>query len=1055
MGETMEHGRKVLGLPAAWMLNPIGLIARAAWPGGRGRPATLALVFAVTLAAGASEPRLPGEQLQAQEARAHGFTLPAQCRDVRRADLPEPPLPEVAFVTEELDQIYQAATSSPGRWVDLTTLEWETATSGWTPLADFHMPRRGMAFPNQPITVNGQVFTSGIGTYPFSEVIYRLGGAYGGLRGQVALDDWAPPVGSARFSIYIDDVLVFRSPVMVQGQGPTAFAVPLMGASQLRLVVDDADGNPSGDYADWIGLEVFQGTGAAAVRAADRARLAAARNRSTPESPAVAVRAYGLTSAESEARINEVWFDEAGCRIIISNGYAQATFGYGGSQHGQLSLFPADGSLPALVGAVGEVHLVPGDKLSLADTRPADGFGWEASPVADALGDGQRVRVSLRAPHGDLVYGEIVLYDEGFLTFQIRPGGSLRARGYEFLGGNARALVGENPRFLSDRGRLWRGRVAPDGMERDGHLEPGKPFLLWSEETGHGIVMATIDESQAPMEYSLSRQPGVSGADLGLRLRFLPIEQQPLGAQASPRLWIQLVDARHVLDAFFGYRTVMQRLYPSAPLPSWVRYQWNSWWVYGPTPTEERLRRQIDFIAANLGDLGPWSLVVDAVWHVAYGRPTADLRNVDYEKFPNGIRGLSDYAHSQGISVVLFMSSGFVHIGEEEGGEWLALRGLIEEHPDWLIPLFDRGNHRAYMLNYAHPGVKGYMEAVVDDFVHKYGVDGVQLDGLADPEGQFTDVRTRDLAAGPEPYLPAMAIYRLVANRLFAQRPDAYLESGWVNPVFAHPYAHSFWWADDEPAFDNAYPFPGLSQQIDYALFQRVALGQRAKLAHTMGDPNRRDTRRWFEAALAAGAQVSASFDLAALQPSTLSALRAVLAHYRPFEGRTISSSHRRPSAFATTRDHMTYLGVLNRSSRPATFADEIGELGVLAPGSMAYEVESGRWLSFDAVLSAQIPARSFRLFVIPHQPRIVWSNASWTYERADDNSLAATLQGPAALSGFAEIWAPEATTVLLDGVPLQRGARADAGRYTYDPRTGVVRLSLTYDAPHYLEVFW
>jgi hypothetical protein len=372
-----------------------------------------------------------------------------------------------------------------------------------------------------------------------------------------------------------------------------------------------------------------------------------------------------------------------------------------------------------------------------------------------------------------------------------------------------------------------------------------------------------------------------------------------------------------------------------------------------------------------------------------------------------------------------------------------------------LIPLFDRGNHQAYMLNYAHPGVRAYMAAVVDDFVNEHGVDGVQLDGLADPEGQFTDVRTRDLAAGPSPYLPATDIYRLVAKRLFALRPDAYLESGWVNSVFAHPYAHSFWWADDWPGFDNPYPFPGLSQQIDYALYQRVALGQRAKLAHTMGEPNRRETRRWFEAALATGSQVSASFDLAALQPGSLSALRAVLAHYRPFEGDTISSAHHRPSAFATTRDHISYLGVLNRSAHAATFAEEIAELGVLAPGLMAYDVDRGQWVPAMAVLSATIPARTFRLFVVPHQPRITWSNASWTYERADEHGLAATLEGPASIPGFAEIWAPETSVVLLDGVPLQRGARAAAGVYTQDPQTGVLRLSLTYDTPHRLEISW
>lgn len=1019
------------------------------------RSSATVLLLAVILATVAAQLHLLSERLNVRGVSAEGFILPEECRDMQRPVLPVPGLPAAALSPEETRETYRAATSLPGRWIDLTTLEWETATSGWAALADFNVPRRGMAFTNTPLTAMGQVFPSGIGTYPFSEVVYDLGGAYGALRGRVALDDWAPDGGSARFSIYADDVLLYRSPVRLAGQEALDLGVPLMGANQLRLVVDDADGDPSGDYADWLGVEVFRPKAGPAVLTPLRARLAEARGRSNPMLLTAANGPVEPVNTGAEGG-NEVRFDETRCLIVVGNKYAQATFGYGGAHHGQLSIFSPEGGLPALVGAVGAIHLVAGGTLSLADTQPVQGPAWVATPVEEgALGSGQQVRVNLQSPDGDLVYVDITLYDEGFLTYQIRPAGTLAAQGYDYLGGTAGGLVGDGPRFMSERGRVWRGRIAADGLERSIPLEPGKPLLLWSEASRQGIVMATIDESEAPMEFSLTRHPGVPGADLGLTMSWLPIELHPGGAQASPRLWIQFVDAKHVLDAFFGYRSVISRLYPSSPVPDWVRYQWNSWWVYGPTPTEERLRRQIDYISENLADLGPWSVIVDAVWHVAYGRPTADMRNVDYEKFPGGIRTLSDYAHGRDVKVVLFMSAGFVHVGEEQGGEWLALRGLIEEHPDWLIPLFDTGGRRAYMLNYAHPGVQGYMQAVVDDFISVHGVDGIQLDGLADPEGQFTDVRSRDLALSDTPYLPATYIYRLVASRLFALRPDAYLEGGWINPVFAHPYAHSFWWADDWPSFDNPYPFPGLRQHIDYALFQRVALGQQPKLAHALGDPNSRDIRRWFEAALALGAQVSASFDLTMLDASNLSALRTLLAHYRPFEGQTVASSHRRPSAFATTVDHITYLGVLNRTSRAAAFEAEIAELGVLGPDLMAYDVENGTWLPSTSIPAMQLQPRSFRLFLIPHQPRIVWSNASWTYERADDQSLVATVRGPATLGGFAEIWAPQAKAVLLDRTPLQLGSSPGDGQYTYDAGKGVIRLSLQYDAPHHLEIQW
>jgi hypothetical protein len=347
------------------------------------------------------------------------------------------------------------------------------------------------------------------------------------------------------------------------------------------------------------------------------------------------------------------------------------------------------------------------------------------------------------------------------------------------------------------------------------------------------------------------------------------------------------------------------------------------------------------------------------------------------------------------------------------------------------------------------------MRDVVDDFLVKYGVDGIKIDGLADPEGQLTDVLARQHASDVAPYLPATDILRLIAEQMETRRPGAYLESGWINPVFAHPYAHTFWWGDNWPDFAREYPFGGLAEHIEYAVFQQVALGQRAKLATVWGEPNGKGVRSWFAAGLALGAQVTAGFDLTAMSPQSLSELRCLLAHYNAFDAEVVPSARMRPSAFATTTNHLTYLGVLNRGSQPRAFAEEIGELNVIAPGLMAFDVETKAWQSATSIADQQIPARSFRLFIIAHQPGIVWSNASWSYDRSDDSRLVATVQGPASLSGFADIWAPDAMGVTLDGVALRRAATAGPDRYRFDPRTGVVHLQFGLGGPHQVEVHW
>lgn len=982
---------------------------------------------------------------------AQEAVLPQTCLQRPHQSRSSPALPPPAFEPDEIVRAYASTTSSQGRWVDLTTLEWEVASSGWRPLADDNAPRRGQAFTGGPLTVGGRIFSSGIGTYPFSEVVYALSGAYSALQGRVGLDDSAPAQGSARFSVYADDILLFRSPTLLSGGEAIPVQIPLFGAERLRLVVDSADGDVTGDYADWLGLELFQPAGAIT-----RGRDQLTDIRPPTSSTSRTLSALPPASApELSGDATGLRFDAGRCLIVLGNRRLQAAFGYGGPHHGRLSLLPTEGVYPALIGASAEIRFVAGDKLSLADTQPVAEGGWQSTLLSDpALGAGRQVQLHLQSPSGDRLAVEIALYDAGYLTYQIRPGGSLTATGYELLSG-AQLLLGSDPHFIADRGRTWHGALAADALERVVPLEPGKPFLGWSKGLGHGLLMATIDESDAPMELRLIREPGVLGANVSLAMRFLPIELQQPGVRVSPRLWIAPVNAGHVFDAFSAYRDTMSRLYPPAPIPPWALLQWNSWWVYGPTPTEERINRQTDYIQANLSDLGPWSILIDAGWHVAYGRPTADLRNVDYEKFPNGLKAVSDYAHERGLKIALYLSAGFVLQGEDPGGEWLAMQAVIDEHPDWLIPVHESPRRKAYMLNYAHPGVQEYMKAVVTDFVEVHGVDGIQLDGLADPEGQFTDRRARDLRGDFPLYFPATDVYRLIANQLYRLRPDAYLEGGWINPVFAHPYAHSFWWADESPSFDEPYPFPGLHQHIDYALFQKMALGQRAKLAHALGDPNSRQARRWFEAALALGVQVGASLDFTKLQPAGLSALRSLLAHYKPFEGQTVTSAEEMPAAFATTHGHLSYLGVLNRSSRSMTFAAEIRSLGVLAPGLMAYDVEGASWLPAASVSDLMFAPKSFRLFLVPSQPRIVWSNASWSYEPSGDDRLVATLRGPTTISGFAEIWAPETKAVLLDGVPLSRGAAPAPGQYAYDLQGGVVRIQFVYGEPRRLEVRW
>ena len=86
------------------------------------------------------------------------------------------------------------------------------------------------------------------------------------------------------------------------------------------------------------------------------------------------------------------------------------------------------------------------------------------------------------------------------------------------------------------------------------------------------------------------------------------------------------------------------------PLQALVTY--NTWFAYGTRINADIIREEIDGAAA----LGAELFVVDAGWYAGAGRDAADdftsglgSWQVDEERFPDGLRALTDYAHERGL----------------------------------------------------------------------------------------------------------------------------------------------------------------------------------------------------------------------------------------------------------------------------------------------------------------------------------------------------------------------------------------------------------------------
>lgn len=116
------------------------------------------------------------------------------------------------------------------------------------------------------ITLDGKVYTRGLGTHAGSELVYYLGGRCSSLTADVGIDDEIRSGGSVSFAVYADERLVAASGVLTAADPPSTLSADLTGANVLRLVADPA-GSSDGDHADWADPRIVCGASTAPTSA--------------------------------------------------------------------------------------------------------------------------------------------------------------------------------------------------------------------------------------------------------------------------------------------------------------------------------------------------------------------------------------------------------------------------------------------------------------------------------------------------------------------------------------------------------------------------------------------------------------------------------------------------------------------------------------------------------------------------------------------------------------------------------------------------------------------
>jgi len=251
-------------------------------------------------------------------------------------------------------------------------------------------------------------------------------------------------------------------------------------------------------------------------------------------------------------------------------------------------------------------------------------------------------------------------------------------------------------------------------------------------------------------------------------------------------------------------------------------------------------------------------------------------------------------------------------------------------------------------------------------------------------------------------------------------------------------------------------------------LFSRIALNQRAYIGSSIGDARRPDALWWVQASAALGTPAGLGFDVGGLDGRTLGAFRADLRAVDPFMGTTTYEPGLFPDAFATTRDGLTYLGVVNRENGARGVPISLRALGLNAPSYVALDVTAGQASVVTGDFSPALPARSFRYFVLRPDPGVLRTDSvvSDLVTDVDAGLVAMTARGPSEAPGFAQIVVPPFSTVLVDGVPASRsqspastllGSPPTTGisRYTYDAGSGLLTISYTHSGTRSIEIRW
>ncbi len=118
---------------------------------------------------------------------------------------------------------------------------------------------------------------------------------------------------------------------------------------------------------------------------------------------------------------------------------------------------------------------------------------------------------------------------------------------------------------------------------------------------------------------------------------------------------------------------------------------------------------------------------MDAGWYVNQsGWPNTGTWLVDSNRFPHGLRAITDYGHARGVKSIVWFEPERV-----TPGTW-----LFEKHPEWLL--------KGTLLNLGNPAARHWLTDHIDQLLTEQGIDLYRQDYNIDPLGFWRSNDTAD-----------------------------------------------------------------------------------------------------------------------------------------------------------------------------------------------------------------------------------------------------------------------------------------------------------------------